>query len=962
MKRKSILKKSVAAVLSLMMIIQTPLVVEGSTGDIDDSVVADSLVVAKQVEAEGIVLLKNEDEVLPLAKEKGVNVFGSTAIDPYYGSSGSGSIKSDTLIGFYDALNTAGVSYNTTLYDAYNTWYAKNGNHKEMPVENIDFTQAAAYSDTAILMIGRAGSEGGDLELSELQLTTEERSLLDAVATSFSNVIVLFNIVNIMEMGFIDEYASIKAAALIWTPGEAGMESVAKMLSGEVNPSGKLQDTIAYQVADHPSSANFGDYSYADVDATFVEYEEGIYVGYRYFETFGVDVQYPFGYGLSYTDFAWSDMSLTNQGEDYTVTVTVTNTGARDGKDVIEVYVSVPYIAGGVEKSAIQLAAYVKTAELMPGESGTYSATFNIWDIASYDEDVEQAWILDSGTYMVYASTDVKTHVGEFSFAMSDKQIKKQDDVSGAEIKNLFGDALSENMTIFSRADKGGTYPTAPSNENCPINISDMNTAIAPEISEDAQAPALGVIYDETILLQDVAANPELEEAFLDQLTLDETIDLICDCGYKTPGVDRLGIPETSDNDGPASVKGSGGLLYSDSGVAWPAGVCLACTWNDALAYEHGVRCGVEARAIGTNIWYAPTANIHRNPRGGRNFEYFSEDPLVCGRMASAIVQGAQSQNLIVTVKHLVLNEQETNRWGILTWADEQSIREIYLKPFEIAIKEGGAKGVMSAYSRLGKTWCGGSDVLLKDLLREEWGYEHYVISDFSVYGLISGGYMNPVQAVYARNDAMLTGIYVAQFYSLINLMKNEYEANPVAFGIAMRDCVRDIIHMKINSSAFLADGIEPSGIRIEGETGKVKGNTVIGRDFIETADNASQGYVLCNLSKKGNVVTWTFNVEKAGTYDLTMALASTNLLGHNDILSDEIAMQVNGADIDVSQIEIYGTGFLKYNRFSTYGPLQVELNAGTNTITWTVTGYSVPNVDYMDLYRIEEATIVAAQ
>lgn len=494
MKRKSILKKSVAAVLSLMMIIQTPLVVEGSTGDIDDSVVADSLVVAKQVEAEGIVLLKNEDEVLPLAKEKGVNVFGSTAIDPYYGSSGSGSIKSDTLIGFYDALNTAGVSYNTTLYDAYNTWYAKNGNHKEMPVENIDFTQAAAYSDTAILMIGRAGSEGGDLELSELQLTTEERSLLDAVATSFSNVIVLFNIVNIMEMGFIDEYASIKAAALIWTPGEAGMESVAKMLSGEVNPSGKLQDTIAYQVADHPSSANFGDYSYADVDATFVEYEEGIYVGYRYFETFGVDVQYPFGYGLSYTDFAWSDMSLTNQGEDYTVTVTVTNTGARDGKDVIEVYVSVPYIAGGVEKSAIQLAAYVKTAELMPGESGTYSATFNIWDIASYDEDVEQAWILDSGTYMVYASTDVKTHVGEFSFAMSDKQIKKQDDVSGAEIKNLFGDALSENMTIFSRADKGGTYPTAPSNENCPINISDMNTAIAPEISEDAQAPALGVI------------------------------------------------------------------------------------------------------------------------------------------------------------------------------------------------------------------------------------------------------------------------------------------------------------------------------------------------------------------------------------------------------------------------------------------------------------------------------------
>lgn len=949
--KNTLAKKYVALLMATIMLVTGAFTVMAVTGDIDEDIAADSIEVAKQVEAEGIVLLKNDDNVLPLAADKGVNVFGTASIDPFYGSSGSGSIKSDVLIGFYDGLTTAGIEYNTTLYDNYNTWYADNGDHAEMPVANIDFAQAKEYSDTAIIVIGRSGSEGGDLEIAELQLTADEVSLVDAVATQFDNVIVLFNIVNIMEMGFIDEYDSIKAAALIWTPGEAGMESVGKMLSGEVNPSGKLQDTIAYQVSDHPSSVNFGDFSYADVDESFVEYEEGIYVGYRYFETFDVDVQYPFGYGLTYTTFGWSDISLREEGDEYIVSVTVTNHGLRAGKDVVQVYVSVPYIPGGVEKSAIQLATYVKTDMLQPGESATYEASFNAWDVASYDEDVYQAWILDKGTYTIYVSKDVQHHAHSFTVECQETLVKKYDEVSGAEIKNLFGDAQNDDMTILSRDDAEGTYPSAPVDQNSPVDTSDMDTAVPPTVSADAVAPTLGAKYAQTILLQHVAANPALEDAFLDQLTLDETIDLICNGGYKTVGVDRLGIPETNDNDGPASVKGSGGLLYSDSGVAWPAGVCLSCTWNDELAYEHGVRCGIEAMDIGTDTWYAPAANLHRNPRGGRNFEYFSEDPIVCGRMSAAIVQGAMSEGLTVTVKHLVLNEQETNRWGILTWADEQSIRELYAKPFEIAIKEGGATGVMSAYSRIGKTWCGGSSVLLKDLLRNEWGYEHYVVSDFSVYGLY-GSYMNPRQAVYAQNDAMLTGIYIVQGYSTVKLMKQEYEAHPVEFGLAMRECVRDIIHMKMNSSAFKAM-VDPDVIRVEGETATVTGKTVIGRDFIETADGASQGYVLCNLSRKGNVVTWTFDVERAGTYDMTMALATTNLFTRDDVLSDEVSMQVNGADVDVSSIVVMGEGFLEYDYYTTYGPLTVELVEGTNTITWTVKGYSVPNVDYLEFKEV---------
>ena len=503
MKRR-IASRCLAGLLTLILTVTTlgTSLVEASTGDIDAAIVAESLQVAKQVEAEGIVLLKNEDGVLPLAAEQAVSVFGSAAIDPYYGSSGSGSIKSDTMIGFYDALSAAGITYNDTLYQSYRTWYGKNGNHKEMPVSELDMTQAREYADTAILMIGRSGSEGNDLTLEELQLSAEESSLIDTVAKTFDHVIVLFNIANMMEMGFLENYPSIQGAAIIWTPGEAGMESVAQMLAGQINPSGKLQDTIAYHVSDHPSTANFGDYTYADQKANFVEYEEGIYVGYRYFETFGVPVQYPFGFGLSYTEFAWSDISFDKNGRDCQVAVTVTNCGERAGKDVVQIYVSLPYQAGGVEKAATQLVAFVKTDLLEPGASARYTATFDIWDCSSYDADGEQAYILDAGDYTVRVAHDVKDSECDFSYALGEKLVKKTDEVSGAEIKNLFSDAFCDQMTVLSRMDPVGTYPTTPVNETCPVDISDMDAAVAPETDADAVAPTIGAIYEDKIMLQ----------------------------------------------------------------------------------------------------------------------------------------------------------------------------------------------------------------------------------------------------------------------------------------------------------------------------------------------------------------------------------------------------------------------------------------------------------------------------
>lgn len=945
MKIRNVLKRFLALTAAFCLLIPCTGTSFASSGNIDGTILKNSKKLAEQIEGEGIVLLKNDNEILPLAKGKNVNVFGYDAYEPKYGSTGSGSISSDNCVSFLSALTSAGIGYNEKLGSQYKS---KKG---ELAVNKIDFTQALGYSDIAIVMIGRNGSEGIDLKADALKLSSDEKKLMDAVCAKFSHVIVLFNIANIMEMGFLDEYPSIEAAAIIWSTGEVGMTAVAKMLAGSIVPSGKLTDSVAYSVYDHPSTVNFGDFKYSNVSASFVEYEEGIYVGYRFFETFGVDVQYPFGYGLSYTSFDWKVMDTAFDGNNVRAKVKVTNTGKYAGKDIVQLYVSVPYIPGGVEKSSIQLASYVKTDELKPGKSGVYDLEFNLWDVSSYDMVNEEAWILDSGKYTMHISKDVKHSVYDWSIDLNEKRVKKYDDKSGTEIKNLFDTACYDGFSTLSRDDSESTMPSAPIKAICPIDISDMDVEYPDERTEVTEVPPIGVKYDETIYFQEVCANPALMDKFIDQLTLDEMISLICDCGYKTPAVDRLGITGTNDNDGPASVKGKGGLLYKASGVAWPATCCLAASWNDELAYKMGVQCGIEAADLGTNVWYSPAANIHRNPLGGRNFEYFSEDPLICGRMSKRIVEGAQSEDLTITVKHLVLNEQESNRFGILTWANEQTIREIYLRPFEKAIKEGNATGVMSAYNRLGKNWCGGNKALIIDLLRTEWGYEHYVISDFSMYGL-QGAYMNPMQAVYAQNDSTLTGLYAVQQIGIPGDMKKEYNEHPAEFGTALRKCIRDILNMKMNSTAYHNVPLAAGTIRVEGETGKVVGTTNKGNSFVERAEGVSTGYVLANLSKKGNVITWTFEVPTAGKYDLSMILANTHLLGNDVTLSKEISMNVNGNIISVPAYKIKGNGALSFNNFAKYGAITIDLKKGTNTISWTVIGGDCPNVDYFDLKK----------
>lgn len=816
-------KRLLSVILAIVMATSILPNVLAMSGDIDPEIIAETSQTAVQIEAEGIVLLKNEDNVLPLEGKK-LNVFGAGSVCPFIGGSGSGSVISEDPVTFYDALDDAGIEYNAdlrTLYEKYcdtsatpktdNTvlnnllalMFAKSSLDELDPDKLTDevMNSAKAYSDTAVIVISRTSAEGTDLTEEVLQLKEEEIALLEKADATFENIIILFNIANIMEMDWLDEYEHIKAAAIIWIPGEFGMTAVAQVLKGDVNPSGKLADTVAYKVSDHPSNVCFGDNKYDRATSKYyVEYLEGIYVGYRYFETFAKDkVQYPFGYGLSYTTFEKEIVDYSTDNGIITVDVKVTNTGDRSGKETAQIYYSAPYYNGGIEKSAICLGGYAKTQLLAPGESETLTVTFEADDMASYDHKDNQAWILEKGTYKIILGENVREHIDSFDYVVKADKIIKYDEVTGTEIVNRFDDVYN-GFDVLSRADGTDNFPVFRELE---ATKDVKNVDKLPEPQTEGEAPKIGVEYDEVITLQDVYEDETLWDAFLDQLTLDEMTYMVIDGGYNTRGVERLGIPHTWDNDGPSSIKGQNGLVYDDSGTAYPCATALACTWNVELAEEFGIGVGKEAKDMGTDVWYAPGANIHRNPRGGRNFEYYSEDPLLSGKMAAAVIRGCDTQNLVVTIKHFVMNDQESHREGVFTWADEQTMREIYLKAFEIPVKESDCKGVMSAFNRIGLNWCGASSALLNDVLRGEWGFEGFVVSDYS-WNFTGSGYMSPVLAVYNGNDTILTGIWAVNVVSHVASVKSAYYRDPVGFGTALRQACKNLCIMKMNTKAFL--------------------------------------------------------------------------------------------------------------------------------------------------------------
>ena len=793
-----------------------------------------SRAMAQELVQEGTVLLKNQNNALPLAEGTAVNLFGYGSVDPIYGGSGSGASDTSSNIDLVTGLTNAGFTVNQELVDFYKKsgvsraaqkgFEGSNFTPAEVPAAQYTETllqNAKAFSDVAIVTISRVGGEGGDLPQDMyaagysktddgrhyLELTQDEEDLLALIkAQGFGKVIVLVNSSNAMELGFLED-DSIDAALWIGSLGSTGFNAVGEILSGKVNPSGRLSDTYAYDLTTAPAYWNAGDFTYANLKHHYVEYAEGIYVGYRFYETRYVDnttgvcdeaayakaVQYPFGYGLSYTTFEQSIADYKTTDSAIEMTVEVKNTGSVAGKDVVQVYYTAPYTIGGIEKSHVVLAGFAKTGLLEPGASEKVTITFAPEDMASYDETGAKAYVLEAGIYQIklmknaHEVIDQREYEVPATITYSGENARNTDLVAAT---NEFEDVAQGQIKQYvSRADWEGTLPTTRT---------DGKTASAETVAAKENAPVYEnndsdqpiTIADHGLTLEDMTGldydDPKWDD-LLEQLSVDDMTNMISNGGWSTPEVASVGKPATNDLDGPAGINS---LVSSLKGVSFPSEVIVGSSWNTDLAQRFGTAFGAEAAANHVVGLYAPGMNIHRTPFSGRNFEYYSEDGLLSGKMGAAMVQGLSSQGVYSYIKHFALNDQESNRLSISVWANEQSIREVYLKPFELSVKEGGTTAVMSSYSRLGNTWAGASKALLTDVLRNEWGFHGMVVTD-SAMGNTS--WMDINLALRAGGDMMLC------------LMGVKLDASSNTAQQAMRRACHNILYTQANSIAVAA-------------------------------------------------------------------------------------------------------------------------------------------------------------
>lgn len=834
--------------------------------------------ITEEVESEAVVLLK-DDGALPLSAGAKVNVFGSTAGNNFsYGGTGSGSGKEGNNVSFYQGLENAGIQVNQELKGFYDqnapeaVKYALVGtdfNLYEMPQSAYDqatIDAARDYSDTALVVLTRKGGEGADLPTdmadysgseggrSYLELTPNEEDLLAMVEKNFSRVVVVLNSPNAMELGFLESDA-IDAAIWVGAPGATGCNAIGKVLTGEVNPSGKTVDTFPYAVESAPSYYNFGEFAYGNTsfanksmfagtgDAAsgttpyyFVDYQEGIYVGYRYFETAAADgfidydstVQYPFGYGLSYTTFDQKLDSVDDDGTTITAKVTVTNTGSVAGKQVAQIYVGAPYTKGGIEKSSVVLAGFQKTKLLEPGESQTLTISFAKEEMASYDYTGVKAeggaYVLEAGDYAINLQTDSHTVVDSRTVRVDSDVIyndandgkRASDDV---EAVNRFDDVSNgDGITYLSRADWAGTMPTerpaavkdATSEQAdalmnpAPLDNADVEDIVTGKKNGLTLADVRGLDYDD----------PKWDD-LLDQVTIDEMKVLVGNAGWLTASVPSVGKPAIVECDGPNGIND---IMAQINGTQLAGQSTLGQTWNVELAQRVGQLFGQEANAYGIGGLYAPGANTHRSAFGGRNYEYVGEDPVLTGKMVASEVSGIQEKGVYCYLKHFALNDQETHRadGGLVTWANEQSMREIYLRAFEIAVKEGGNTGMMSSYNRLGTTPVAESSALLTDVLRGEWGFRGAVITDCTMSAYTSD--IN--RSLRAGNDLNLN--------FLQDLTLTNDTTGTAAGHQALRRATHNVLYMVANSSA-LENAAAPS-------LGPAVRNVFIGVDVVVAA------------------------------------------------------------------------------------------------------------------------------
>lgn len=826
-------------------------------GTLSDETNEEAAEVAEEIMEDGIVLLKNES-LLPLNETKKLNIFGWESINPAYGGAGSGGINDlYDIVSLNQGFENAGFSINQELVDFYNNYGADN---PEMSIQKQSWTlpeppvdtysdelikSAKEYSDVAVVVLSRKAGEGhNDIPMDVrkaaydnnsdeyddfpegehyLQLSQTERDMVDMVCSNFDNVIVVYNGANQFELGFADEYPQIKS--VVWCPGtgNVGFNALGKVFSGEVNPSGKTPDTFIYNMTTAPwwnnaektEHTNLADMTVEGMNAgtaqvyapAFTNYVEGIYVGYKYYETaaqegaidYDKTVQYPFGYGLSYTEFEQKMGELEEKDGQISVDVVVTNTGDVAGKDVVEVYYNPPYTNGGIEKSSANLIEFAKTDLLQPGESQTVTVTFSIEDMASYDENNAKAYVLEKGDYVISINSDShtvldqKTYTADADVVYKGENKRASDDTAAT---NVFEDAKGD-ITYLSRADHFANYEEAtaapasaelgePYVSEYHLNSNFDKTTY---LNDEDVMPTTGADNGLTLAdMRDADYDDPRWEKLLDQLTVDEMANMIAMAGYQTAAMDSVGKVATLDFDGPAAINNN---FTGVGSIGFPIEVVVASTWNKELAQAWGECMGKISQEMGAEGWYAPGMNTHRTAFGARNYEYFSEDGVLAGNMGAKAVEGARKYGVYSYIKHFAL--YEGNAKMVSVWSNEQAIREIYLKPFEISVKQGGANAVMVSWSFLGDKWTGECSNLMNTVLREEWGFRGMALTDF--FRNNGHGFMNADAALANGVDVMLS-----TFNGEENNVANPEHPTSV---LQMRNACKNVMYTVVSSWAY---------------------------------------------------------------------------------------------------------------------------------------------------------------
>lgn len=850
-----------------------------------------------EIVEEGMVLLKNDNKALPLATGSKVSVFGQTA--QMWMTKEKLSNTKDTV--FLESLESAGLEINAALRKFYKqSKHTSWGNGANLgngaiagswvidEVPQSEYTDEvknsyASYNDAAIVVITRGGSEGGDLprymdrfggelDQSYLELSQNEKDLLTAVTASFDKVVLVLHTGNAMQMDFLNDY-DIDAVVWISGTGQDGIEAVGKLFTGEINPSGRNVDTYVYDNFSAPAMQNFGDFRFTQngnpIDAvtttvggtySYLNYGESIYVGYKYYETryedvvmgtagagnydYASTVAYPFGYGLSYTTFQWSNFKSSAPDADgnMTFSVDVTNTGDFAGKDVVQLYYQAPYteydIENGVEKASVNLLDFGKTKLLKPGESDTLDFTVNLYDMVSYDANGAKTYILDDGDYYVtlasdahaavnnilaakgYSTSDGMTADGNADMVMVHTQSAFETcnlSFTGSEITNLFDDCVLPDAVYLSRSnwsvmdndglryatgtltglsettDGAGTVYTHEATQDIIDGLTSEGWDVSgnPVSMNDSSWPTVQYGQSGSLTVADlvgVAYDDPLWDQLLDQMTQDEQTLLVGKAMNSTEAISSIGKSVTYYMDGPQGmidyVSGGAGYQFTDENM-------LGATWNKELAYRFGDLCSQEFSLKGATTWWSPAINIHRTAFSGRNFEYFSEDGIHSGLMGVQVTVAAKANGVNCQLKHFFLNDQETNRGGhgrLAPFATEQSMREIYLKPFEMCIEAVPSSGVMTSMCRIGTRIAPGHYNLLTGVLRNEWGMTGAVITDAQ-----SLTPYEAEQALAAGCDMVCTMQQTEYLDTTLSSVGGQY---------ALRTAVKHVLYMEVNSAA----------------------------------------------------------------------------------------------------------------------------------------------------------------